>query len=100
MEVYILLIIIGLAVGYFIGYFISSKRSKEKIDFYKDKSDKEQENFVTIKDEFEKIFKGLASDVVKSNSEEFLKLATEKFNNLSQGQKADLKDNCAQPHSE
>ena len=92
MEVYILLIIIGLAVGYFIGYFISSKRSKEKIDFYKDKSDKEQENFVTIKDEFEKIFKGLASDVVKSNSEEFLKLATEKFNNLSQGQKADLKN--------
>ena len=35
-----------------------------------------------LKEELENAFKALASDVAKSNSEEFLKLANDKFENL------------------
>ena len=92
MELYILLVIIGLIAGYMIGYFISSMKFKNQLDVYRQSRDKEESNFETTKSEFEKIFKALASDVAKSNSEEYLKLATEKFNTLSQTQKNDLKN--------
>jgi len=92
MELYILLVIIGLISGYIIGYFISSMKFKNQLDIYRESMGKEESDFETIKNEFEKTFKALASDVAKSNSEEFLKLATEKFNTLSQTQKDDLKN--------
>jgi len=91
-ELYILLVIIGLISGYIIGYFISSMKFKNQLDIYRESVGKEESDFEAIKNEFEKTFKALASDVAKSNSEEFLKLATEKFNTLSQTQKDDLKN--------
>ena len=92
MELYILLIILGLVFGYLFGYFISSKNFKEKLDFYKEKLDEDKNNFENIKDDFEKTFKALASDVAKSNSEEFLKLASEKFNNLIEQRKNEIEN--------
>ena len=92
MELYILLVIVGLISGYIIGYFISSMKFKNQLDIYRESVGKEESDFEAIKNEFEKTFKALASDVAKSNSEEFLKLATEKFNTLSQTQKDDLKN--------
>ncbi len=91
-ELYILLVIVGLISGYIIGYFISSMKFKNQLDIYRESVGKEESDFEAIKNEFEKTFKALASDVAKSNSEEFLKLATEKFNTLSQTQKDDLKN--------
>ena len=75
MELYILLVIIGLISGYIIGYFISSMKFKNQLDIYRESASKEENDFETIKNEFEKTFKALASDVAKSNSEEFLKIS-------------------------
>ena len=42
-----------------------------------------EKEFNKIKKEMENTFKALAADVNKSNTEEFLKLANDKFENLS-----------------
>mgnify|MGYP001176132658 CR=1 FL=1 len=68
----IIFIIIGLLIGFFAGYFFAKKSTDSQI-----------ENLSQIKKEMEHTFKALASDVNKSNTEEFLKLANDKFENLS-----------------
>ena len=68
----IVFIIIGLLIGFFAGYFFAKKSTDSQI-----------ENLSQIKKEMEHTFKALASDVNKSNTEEFLKLANDKFENLS-----------------
>ena len=68
----IVFIIIGLLIGFFAGYFFAKKDTTSQI-----------ENLSQIKKEMEHTFKALALDVNKSNTEEFLKLANDKFQNLS-----------------
>ena len=68
----LIFIIIGLSVGFIIGYFLGKKNTTSSI-----------EDLDKIKKEMENTFKALAADVNKSNTEEFLKLANDKFQNLS-----------------
>ncbi len=68
----IIFIIIGLGVGFVFGYLFVKKNIHSQ---YQDLSE--------LKKEMETTFKALALDVNKSNTEEFLKLANDKFQNLS-----------------
>ena len=70
MEI-LIYIIIGLAIGFSLGYFVGKGNQENK------------ENLDDIRREMENTFKAIASDVNKSNTEEFLKLANDKFKNLS-----------------
>ena len=63
MELYILLVIIGLIAGYMIGYFISSIKFKNQLDIYRDSVGKEESDFKTIKSEFEKITDDIILDI-------------------------------------
>jgi len=65
-------ILIGLLIGFCIGYYFAKKNT-----------DSEFQDLEKIKKEMENTFKALAADVNKSNTEEFLKLANDKFQNLS-----------------
>ena len=67
----LIFIIIGLSIGFIIGYFLGKKNTTSSV-----------ENLDKIKKEMENTFKALAADVNKSNTEEFLKLANDKFQNL------------------
>jgi len=68
----IVIIIITLLIGIAIGYALSNKSNKSK-----------DQELSQIKKEMENTFKAIASDVNKSNTEDFLKLANDKFKNLS-----------------
>jgi len=68
----LLFIIVGILIGFFAGYFFAKKDTKSQF-----------KNLNQIKKEMENTFKALAADVNKSNTEEFFKLANDKFQNLS-----------------
>ena len=68
-EIYIIL---SLVIGIAIGFFLANQKNKG--------NDEELEG---IKEEMEKAFKSVAFDVNKSNTEEFLKIADDKFQNIS-----------------
>ena len=63
--------IIGLLIGFALGYFIANK------------SDNKKEDIEKIRKEMENTFKIIADEVNKSNRDDFLKIATDKFKNLS-----------------
>ena len=68
-EIYIILsLVIGIGIGYFLA-IQNSSANDEDID--------------SIKKEMENTFKALALDVNRSNTEEFFKLANDKFQGLS-----------------
>ena len=68
-EIYIIL---SLVIGIAIGFFLANQKNKG--------NDEELEG---IKEEMEKAFKSVAFDVNKSNTEEFLKIADDKFQSIS-----------------
>ena len=68
-EIYIIL---SLVIGIGIGYFLASQNSSTN-----------DEDIDSIKKEMENTFKALALDVNRSNTEEFFKLANDKFQGLS-----------------
>ena len=68
----LLFIIVGILIGFFAGYFFAKKDTKSQF-----------ENLDQIKQEMEPTFKALAADVNKSNTEDFFKLANDKFQHLS-----------------
>jgi DNA recombination protein RmuC len=84
MEIMFIYIIISLSIGFSIGYYVSNQNSKNLLEASNKILGKEKDNLDTIKKEMENSFKAIASDVNKSNTEEFLKLANDKFKNLSQ----------------
>ena len=83
MEIIFIYIIISLTIGFSIGYYVSNLNSKNLLDASNKILNKEKDNLDAIKKEMENSFKAIASDVNKSNTEEFLKLANDKFKNLS-----------------
>ncbi len=68
----IIIIIIILSIGIAIGYALANQNNRSKT-----------EELNLIKKEMENTFKAIASDVNKSNTEDFFKLANDKFQNLS-----------------
>ena len=77
-EVYIIL---SLVIGIAIGFYLANQSNKS--------NDEELEG---MKEEMEKAFKSVAFDVNKSNTEEFLKIADDKFQNLSKEADKDLEN--------
>jgi DNA recombination protein RmuC len=77
-EIYI---IISLTIGIGLGYYLANQTNQS--------NDEELEG---IKKEMEKAFKSVAFDVNKSNTEEFLKIADDKFQNLSKEADKDLEN--------
>tara|TARA_B100001094_G_scaffold178069_1_gene172086 strand:- start:183 stop:1298 length:1116 start_codon:yes stop_codon:yes gene_type:complete len=75
-EIYI---IISLILGIAIGYTIANQNRTAKSD-----------DIGILKKEMENTFKALASDVNKSNTEEFFKLANDKFQGLSKESNTNL----------
>ena len=85
-------IIISLSIGFSIGYYVSNQNSKNLLEASNKILGKEKDNLDAIKKEMENSFKAIASDVNKSNTEEFLKLANDKFKNLSQESNVTLEE--------
>ena len=77
-EIYI---IISLIIGIGLGYYLANQTNQS--------NDEELEG---IKKEMEKAFKSVAFDVNKANTEEFLKIADDKFQNLSKEADKDLEN--------
>ena len=77
----VILIIAGILIGFISGYF-----------FAKNNMNSNEKEFNKIKKEMENTFKALAADVNKSNTEEFLKLANDKFENLSKKSDINLEE--------
>ena len=77
----VILIIVGILIGFIGGYF-----------FAKNNMNSNEKEFNKIKREMENTFKALAADVNKSNTEEFLKLANDKFDNLSKKSDTNLEE--------
>ena len=92
MEIIFIYIIISLTIGFSIGYYVSNLNSKNLFDASNKILNKEKDNLDAIKKEMENSFKAIASDVNKSNTEEFLKLANDKFKNLSQESNVTLEE--------
>ena len=92
MEIIFIYIIISLTIGFTIGYYVSNLNSKNLLDASNKILNKERDNLDAIKKEMENSFKAIASDVNKSNTEEFLKLANDKFKNLSQESNVTLEE--------
>ena len=92
MEIIFIYIIISLTIGFSIGYYVSNLNSKNLLDASNKILNKEKDNLDAIKKEMENSFKAIASDVNKSNTEEFLKLANDKFKNLSQESNVTLEE--------
>ena len=68
----ITIIIVSLLIGIAIGYTLANQNNTSK-----------EKDLKSIKKEMENTFKAIASDVNKSNTEDFFKLANDKFKNLS-----------------
>ena len=77
----VILIIVGILIGFIGGYF-----------FAKNNMNSNEKEFNKIKKEMENTFKALAADVNKSNTEEFLKLANDKFDNLSKNSDTNIEE--------
>jgi len=85
-----ILVIITLLIGFVLGYFLATYNAKNIYSLNDSKMKNEKDEIILIKEELENAFKALASDVAKSNSEEFLKLANDKFKNLKNQSDDDL----------
>ena len=83
-------IIISVLSGFWLGHYIASRSAKESLEGQENLIALEKEKLDIIKKEMENSFKAIASDVNKSNTEEFLKLANDKFKNLSKESDASL----------
>ena len=77
-----ILVVVTLLIGFLLGYFFGTYNTRKIHSLSETKIDDEKQRLNLIKEELENAFKALASDVAKSNSEEFLKLANDKFENL------------------
>ncbi len=75
--------ILGLLLGYFYAYYGYKKNINHELG-------KQEEGYLKIKKELENSFKSIAIDVTQSNSTEFLKLANEKFSDLSKKSESTL----------
>ena len=54
-ELYILLVIVGLILGYIIGYFISSMKFKNQLNFYQESREKIKVNLKILKVKLKKL---------------------------------------------
>tara|TARA_Y100001970_G_scaffold195454_1_gene237568 strand:+ start:1513 stop:2631 length:1119 start_codon:yes stop_codon:yes gene_type:complete len=77
-EIYIIL---SLIIGIAIGFYLANQKNQSN-----------EEELDGIKEEMEKAFKSVAFDVNKSNTEEFLKIADDKFQNFSKQADKDLEN--------
>ena len=82
--------ILCLLVGIILGYFLASRNHKKEINIITENYQSNEKKFNQTKIELENSFKALAADIAKSNSEEFLKIANEKFKNLSKESESTL----------
>ena len=85
-------IAISLLGGFVLGYAFANMNSKKLLKAQEDILTQEKEKLDTIKKEMENSFKAIASDVSKSNTEEFLKLANDKFQSLSKESDINLEE--------
>jgi DNA recombination protein RmuC len=115
----LIITITTLICGILIGWFLKSKSIPEKIDNTSEleslkskliESEKreivantnfdnlsarfkeEKDRMEIVKKEMENSFKALASDIAKGNSDEFLKMAEEKFKSLKESSESDLNE--------
>jgi len=84
MEMLVIYIIISLLIGFFLGYFIANNNSQKLIDLHEKTSTRDKD--------FENAFKAIASDITKSNTDEFIKQANDKFQTLSKESDTNLEN--------
>ena len=82
--------IISLIIGLFLGYFLCYYSYRKSALVINSEFKNQEERYLHIKKELEDSFKSIASDVTQSNSTEFLKLANEKFSDLSKKSESTL----------
>ena len=82
--------ILSLLLGIILGYFLATKNHKKEINIISENYQNNEKKINQSKIELENSFKALASDIAKSNSEEFLKMANEKFGNLRKESESNL----------
>ena len=82
-----ILVLLGFILGLLLGYFYAYYGYKKNINH---ELSKQEEGYLKIKKELENSFKSIAMDVTQSNSTEFLKLANEKFSDLSKKSESTL----------
>ena len=83
-------IILTLLIGFGLGYYVATIGSKKVLASNEGLLDQEKERLEQIRKEMENSFKAIAADVSKSNTEEFLKLANDKFQTLSKESNTNL----------
>ena len=84
MEMLVIYIIISLLIGFTLGYFIANNNSQKLLDLHEKTSTRDKE--------FENAFKAIASDITKSNTDEFIKQANDKFQTLSKESDTNLEN--------
>ncbi len=84
MEMLVIYIIISLLIGFSLGYFIANNNSQKLIDLHEKTSNRDKD--------FENTFKAIASDITKSNTDEFIKQANDKFQTLSKESDTNLEN--------
>ena len=84
MEMLVIYIIISLLIGFSLGYFIANNNSQKLIDLHEKTSTRDKD--------FENAFKAIASDITKSNTDEFIKQANDKFQTLSKESDTNLEN--------
>ena len=84
MEMLVIYIIISLLIGFTLGYFIANNNSQKLLDLHEKTSSRDKE--------FENAFKAIASDITKSNTDEFFKQANDKFQTLSKESDTNLEN--------
>jgi DNA recombination protein RmuC len=84
MEMLVIYIIISLLIGFTLGYFIANNNSQKLLDLHEKTSTRDKE--------FENTFKAIASDITKSNTDEFIKQANDKFQTLSKESDTNLEN--------
>ncbi|SVA60227.1 uncharacterized protein METZ01_LOCUS113081, partial [marine metagenome] len=84
MEMLVIYIIISLLIGFTLGYFIANNNSQKLLDLHEKTSTRDKD--------FENAFKAIASDITKSNTDEFIKQANDKFQTLSKESDTNLEN--------
>ena len=84
MEMLVIYIIISLLIGFALGYFVSNTNSQKLLDLHEKTSNRDKD--------FENAFKAIASDITKSNTDEFIKQANDKFQTLSKESDTNLEN--------
>ncbi len=86
--------IVSLIFGFVAGWIVQTKFGNKEMQIRLEESgkrlDEEKARMEQIKSEMENTFKALAGDVLKGNTDEFLKLAGEKFHALSEASDKNL----------